>query len=302
MEQKEIEKLQAKYKLTEEEYQQYYHSVNLFFTTGKKPVQTPKLVIVAGQSGAGKSRLIPIINEKLDYNTVISDYDVVRTMHPKFELASDLDNENVHLALLPDADRANSDLREYCRMNKFNMINEGTMRGTAGFVNMAREFRESGYEIDLELMAVPKLESYTSTFLRYAMQVVSDTTPRWVPKSVHDSSYDNFLITLKQFEKEGLFDHATVYRRGENKPEAFYSTEGGEFRTPSEAVEYGRENFYKNFIERFPTEFKIIHTVFSDSDPTLLPYVYELQEMYEKAKSSKCGELFNNIEGENRDD
>ena len=35
MDQKELIELQAKYKLTEEEYQQYYYAVNVFFTTGK---------------------------------------------------------------------------------------------------------------------------------------------------------------------------------------------------------------------------------------------------------------------------
>ena len=53
---------------------------------------------------------------------------------------------------------------------------------------MAKEFKMSGYEIDLELMSVPKLESYTSTFFRYAMQLVSNSNPRWVPKSVHGAS------------------------------------------------------------------------------------------------------------------
>ena len=52
MDQREIEELQAKYKLTEEEYKQYYHAINLFFTTGKKPEENPKLVFVAGQAGA----------------------------------------------------------------------------------------------------------------------------------------------------------------------------------------------------------------------------------------------------------
>ena len=99
MNQKELLELQSKYKLTEEEYKQYLHAVNLFFTTGNQPEEKPKLVFVAGQAGAGKSRLIPIVNKKLNYNAVIIDYDVIRSMHPKFELASEENNENIHLAL-----------------------------------------------------------------------------------------------------------------------------------------------------------------------------------------------------------
>lgn len=299
MEQKELENLQAKYKLTEEEYQEYYHAVNLFFTTGKSPVERPKIVFVSGQAGAGKSRLIPLVNQKLEYNAVISDYDIIRSMHPRFELASKTERENVHLALLPDADRANEDLRVYCRNNRINLINEGTMRGTAGFIKMARDFKEAGYEVDLELMSVPKIESYASTFLRYAMQLVSNDEPRLVPKEIHDSSYDNFLKTIQLFEEQELFDHAIVYRRGEGEPIPFYSTEGREFDSPSQALVYGRENFYEEFMNRFPMEYEMIRTVFSNSEPRLLPYLDELAQMYE-AEENRRG-LAPDMDGE-RDD
>lgn len=313
MDQKELIELQSKYKLTEEEYQQYYHAVNVFFTTGKQPKEKPKLVFVAGQAGAGKSRLIPIVNKKLDYNAVVIDYDVIRSMHPKFELASEENNENIHLALLPDTDRASQELRDYCRETKLNLIYEGTMRATEGFLKMAKEFKMSGYEIDLELMSVPKLESYTSTFFRYAMQLVSDSTPRWVPKSVHDSSYENFIITLQRFESEGLFDCATVYKRGEQDPKPFYSTERipnatqdiipiynfGEFESPSEAVVYGRKKFEEETLRKFNSEYEIIYGVFLEYEPELMPYVEELQAMYvEDVKEHGKKE----IEGEDRDD
>lgn len=313
MDQKELIELQSKYKLTEEEYKQYYHAVNVFFTTGKQSEGKPKLVFVAGQAGAGKSRLIPIVNKKLNFNAVVIDYDIIRSMHPKFELANEEDNENIHLALLPDADRASQELRDYCRETKLNLIYEGTMRATEGFLKMAKEFKMSGYEIDLELMSVPKLESYTSTFFRYAMQLVGDDNPRWVPRSVHDSSYENFILTLQRFEKEGLFDSATVYKRGEPDSEPFYSTEQiptesqdtihiyklGEFETPSEAVVFGRAEFSDEILGKFNSEYAIIYNAFSKFEPTLLPYVEELQAMYvEESKEHGKKE----VEGEDRDD
>lgn len=313
MNQKELLELQSKYKLTEEEYKQYLHAVNLFFTTGNQPEEKPKLVFVAGQAGAGKSRLIPIVNKKLNYNAVIIDYDVIRSMHPKFELASEENNENIHLALLPDADRASQELRDYCRKAKLNLIYEGTMRATDGFIKMAREYKMAGYEIDLELMSVPKLESYTSTFFRYAIQLKDDANPRWVPKSVHDSSYDNFIVTLQRFESERLFENATVYKRGEQEPEPFFITETTtdevqavmpiynfvQFKKPSDAVIYGRKQFEGEALKNFGSEYQIIYDIFSEYKPDLMPYVEELQEMYiEKSEEyNKKG-----IEGEDRDD
>lgn len=277
--------LQSRYKLTEEEYQKYYKTVNLFFTTGKKREVNPKIVIVAAQAGAGKSRLTPLVNEQLGYNAVISDYDMVRAMHPKFEIASRECPEDIHLALLPDADRASQEIRDYCRKEKFNFIYEGTMRGTAGFIRMAKEFKEAGYEVDLSLLSVAKLESYGSTLLRYATDLLQNNNPRWVPKSVHDESYDKFIETMREFEIQGLFDQAQVYRRGEKNPIQIYSTQGREFHDPIEAVLYGREKYREEAVRDYCTKYDIVYNIFSKKAPELIEKLSDWEELYETEKN-----------------
>ena len=283
-----IKILQEKYKLTKEEYEEYYKAVNLFFTTCKKPVENPKLVFVAGQAGAGKSKLIPVINDKLQYNAVISDYDMVRAMHPKFNQASREVPEDVHLALLPDADRANEDLRHYCRDNNLNLIYEGTMRGTKVFVEIAKEFKDADYEVDLCLMAVPKLESYGSTLLRYATDLMQNNNGRWVSKEIHDESYDKFVVTLNELSKQNLFDRAEVYRRGKKdengKPHQIYSTEVKEFESPIDAILYGRENYIKDAVDDYATKHDLVCEIFSNKAPNLLSKLSEWEELYETEK------------------
>lgn len=285
LDKEELEQLQANYKLTPEEYENYFKAVNLSFTTGKKSVSKPKLVFVAGQAGAGKSKLIPIVYEKLGYNAVVSDYDKVRTMHPKFEQAN-REAPNVHLALLPDANQANEDLRHYCRDNKLNLIYEGTMRGTQVFIDIAQEFKEAGYEIELCLMAVPELESYGSTLLRYATDLIQNNIPRWVPKEVHDESYENFLITLREFEKRDLYDRAEVYRRAREphrgKPIRIYSTEGREFPSPIDAVEYGRNKYRGEAVIDYPMKYSMVSKIFEKKSPDLLDRLNQWRELFAK--------------------
>lgn len=284
MDKESIKQMQEEFKLTLEEYQEYYKSVNLFFTTGKKSSATPKLVFVAGQSGAGKSKLIPVVNEQLEYNAVISDYDMVRSLHPKFEEASKKYPENVHLALLPDADSANEDLRHYCRDNNLNLIYEGTMRGTPVFIKIAEEFKSAGYEIDLSLMSVPKLESYGSTLVRYATDLLQNNAPRWVPKEVHDQSYDNFIVTLGELRTRSLFDRAEVYRRGNQnqngRPIKIYSTEGKEFADPISAVQYGRKQYKLESVLEYPAKFDLVKGIFEEKSPELLDKLEEWKALY----------------------
>lgn len=287
LDKEELEKLQAKYRLTPEEYKEYFNAVNLSFTTGKKSTSNPKLVFVAGQAGAGKSKLIPIVYEELGYNAVVSDYDKVRSMHPRFEQASK-ECQNVHLALLPDADRANEDLRHYCRDQGLNLIYEGTMRGTKVFLEIAEEFKAAGYEIDLSLMAVPKLESYGSTLLRYATDLIQNNIPRWVPKEVHDESYEKFIVTLGELQKRGLYDKAEVYRRGRQaqigKPVRIYSTERGEFADPIEAVEYGRRKYRLEAVLDYPTKFAMVEQIFEEKSPELIEKLKDWKELYRQEK------------------
>lgn len=286
MNKEEIAKMQEKYKLTEEEYEEYYKTVNGFFTTGKKKEDKPKLVFVAGQAGAGKSRLIPIVKEELKYNAVVSDYDVVRSLHPKYDIACKEVPQNVHFALLPDADRANEDLRHYCRDNSLNLIYEGTMRGTDVFVTIAKEFKDAGYEVDLSLMSVPKLESYGSTLLRYATDLHGDN-PRWVPKEVHDQSYEKFVVTLKELSKQSLYDNAKVYKRGRDetgKPIQIYSSQRNEFQNPIEAVLYGREKYRLEAVLDYGVKHDLVYNIFQKEAPNLIGDLSDWEKLYDEER------------------
>lgn len=279
--------LQDRYRLTEEEYKEYYKTVNMFFTTGKKKAERPKLMFVAGQAGAGKSRLIPIVKKELGYNVAVSDYDIVRALHPKYEKAHMEVGENIHLALLPDADRANKDLRHYCMKNNLNLIYEGTMRGTNVFIEIAKEFRDAGYEIDLRLMAVPKLESYGSTFLRYATDLLHNNQPRWISREVHDESYEKFIVTLRELEKQKLFEEAKVYKRGKEdngRPIQIYSTENKEYSSIIEAILYGREEYRREAVQDYQIKHNFVCDILSEKAPNLLAKLNEWEELYENEK------------------
>ena len=52
------EEILKKYKLTDEEHEQYYQTIKRIYTGGKIPVNNPIAVIIGGQTGAGKSGII----------------------------------------------------------------------------------------------------------------------------------------------------------------------------------------------------------------------------------------------------
>jgi len=286
---KELELLQKRYELTEEEYKDYFNAVNMFFTTGKKPVERPKLVFVVGQPGAGKSKLTPLINRQLGYNAVASDIDVIRSLHKNYQLVNTEAPEELYRALIPAIDKADKELRAYCIQSKLNVIYEGTMRATQGYVDMAEMFRSAGYDIEVAVMAVPELESYGSSILRYATDLMSNNSPRWVIKEAHDAAYENLIVTLREFEKRGLATRASVYRRGHDKqgtPVRIYSTEERQFESPAAAVIYGREKYRRDSVARYPMKHDIVTEIISAHSPEMLPKLSQWEALYEREKQS----------------
>lgn len=279
-----IKVLQNKYRLTDEEYEAYYKETIMSLTARITPVDEPKLVFVVGQPGAGKSKLIPIINSQLNFNAVIADYDQVRQMHPKYDIASQEVPADIHMALLPDADRMNEDLRHYCRDHNLNLIYEGTMRGTAVFMKIAEEFKEANYEVDVAAMSVPKLQSYGSTIIRYATDLNYNNKPRWVSKEVHDTAYENLLITLRKLLDAGLIDKTTVWRRGNKKesgnPVKIYSSEEKQFADIIQAIEFGRSRYREEAVANYPLEHSICTSIFTEHAPSFLSKLEEWEKLY----------------------
>ena len=63
----------------------YKKDVIFTITTGKVPSDDRTLIVVGGQSGAGKSRLIPVAKQELQKNAVVVDFDELRSLHPHYE-------------------------------------------------------------------------------------------------------------------------------------------------------------------------------------------------------------------------
>ena len=215
-------------------------------------------------------------------------------MHPKFSIAYSQVPEFINLALLTDVNKIGPELRKYYMEQGLNLIYEGTMRATAGYVKMVKEYKEKGYDIELDFMAVSKLESYGSSFLRYSIDLCNNNFPRWIARNVHDEAYENMITTLEELSKQSLFDSARVYCRGndeEQNPIKIYSTEERQFGSVKETILYGREKDRRKAIEDYPMKYEIVSNIFSNYAPELLPKLNEWEELYENEKRNLKSEV-----------
>lgn len=278
--QENIEELSSKYSLSNEEFEDYKNTALLVLTTGKKPSKDKTLIIVGGQSAAGKSRLIPIAYQELNNNAVIVDFDELRALHPNYKEVSKNHIELTHRILHPDTEKVKNEVLKLLIEKGYDVIYEGALRNTQGFIDFAKDFKNNDYKIKMDVLAVPKLESYSSSFVRYAIALETGVIPRWVEKKAHDESYEGVTRTVKAFIDEELTDDIDVFVRGTKNPKRIYSKYGREHESALKAIEYGREIDRKKAVIYFKEKYEIVKSILEKKQPELLEKLEDWLELY----------------------
>lgn len=280
----EIKELSKIYSVYNEEnmdlFEEYKKTALVALTTGKKTSKDKTLIIVGGQSGAGKSRLIPVANQSLEKNAVIVDFDELRSLHPNYKEVSSKYTEITHRILHSDTEKVKNEVLKELIKSEYSVIYEGALRSTQGFIDFAKDFRDAEYNIKMYIMAVPKLESYGSTFLRYAMDHLTNSTPRWVEKYAHDGSYEGVTRTVKTFIDEKMVDNIDVFVRDTDAPRRIYSSKE-ELTNALDAIEQGRELGRKQAIIDFQTKFDTVRNILATREPGLIEKLDDWKELYE---------------------
>ena len=275
-----ITELIQKYSLNDEEFESYYNNTYKVLIAGKRPSKDKTLIIVGGQPGAGKTRLIPVAKMELKNNVVVIDFDELKAFHPNYLEVCAKYNEDAHRILHSDVNKVKNKILDRLIADNYNVIYEGALRDTEGFIDFATRFKENGYTVKLDILAVPKLESYCSEILRYALSLVQQLTPRWVEKSAHDAAYEGVTRTVNEFINQGITNNVDVYVRNVDTPRLFYSSLEKKQASPVEAIETARNQGRKAAIQNFILRYKIIKMIFEEKCPDMIEKLSDLEELY----------------------
>lgn len=203
----------------------------------KKPVEEKsKIIIVGGQAGAGKSRLMDLKYQEENANIVRVDFDQLRTFHPRANELSKKYPETYHKYTHPDTEKWKNEILKFSREYKYNVLYEGAMRNKEGFLEIANDFKNKGYDVNVAVLAVDKYTSFMAAYERFLKQCEYNNKDenkivlpsRWVEKNILETQYEGVLKTIQAFEDEGVLDKLEIYVRGENLPNKVYEKNKGE--------------------------------------------------------------------------
>ena len=182
-------------------------------TNGKYAADSPVVVILGAQPGAGKTELERITRTELGGNVVNCNADIFRDFHPQAEEIKQRFKEYYPQITAPYAQEWNKGLREYCEANRLNYILETTFSSGQKMNETIANLQQKGYRVEIKLLAVhPKL-SLLSTHVRFEDMKLKENTGRLVGKEAHDNRYYMLAPTLFVVQGAELYNKLQLYGR-----------------------------------------------------------------------------------------
>ncbi len=164
--------------------------------------ERPRVIILAGQPGAGKGSLARSAEVELGRDAVVVDPDALRDFHPKVEsFRSDHPYtwaDDTH----PDASAWAKELRAAAIDGRKNLILDTTLGDGDKAVALVNELKAKGYDVEVRAVAANRLESELGVDQRFAKKIDLDGYGRYVPEDIREQVYRDLPDNLNQVAKE----------------------------------------------------------------------------------------------------
>ena len=199
---------------TDEELEIKFKEILEYYKSIYSPTENPKVVLLGGQPGAGKSGLENMVNIKKNYVSISGDD--YREYHPRFkEINLEYGREASKYTQQWAAEITEKLIKEL-RKEKYNLIIEGTLRTAELPLKEANAFKKAGYKVELNVVVVKSEKSRLGTLERYEAMLKQGKVPRMTPKEHHNLVVNNIGNNLEIIYNSKAFDNIKLFDRENN--------------------------------------------------------------------------------------
>lgn len=199
---------------TNDELEIKFKEILGYYKSMYSPTENPKVALLGGQPGAGKSGLENMVNIKKNYVSISGDD--YREYHPRFkEINLEYGREASKYTQQWAAEITEKLIKEL-RKEKYNLIIEGTLRTAELPLKEANAFKKAGYNVELNVIVVKPEKSRLGTLERYEAMLKQGKVPRMTPKEHHDLVVNNIGNNLEIIYNSKAFDNIKLFDRENN--------------------------------------------------------------------------------------
>lgn len=199
---------------TNDELEIKFKEILGYYKSMYSPTENPKVALLGGQPGAGKSGLENMVNIKKNYVSISGDD--YREYHPRFkEINLEYGREASKYTQQWAAEITEKLIKEL-RKEKYNLIIEGTLRTAELPLKEANAFKKAGYNVELNVVVVKPEKSRLGTLERYEAMLKQGKLPRMTPKEHHDLVVNNIGNNLEIIYNSKAFDNIKLFDRENN--------------------------------------------------------------------------------------
>ncbi|WP_339005244.1 zeta toxin family protein [Fusobacterium animalis] len=199
---------------TNDELEIKFKEILGYYKSMYSPTENPKVALLGGQPGAGKSGLENMVNIKKNYVSISGDD--YREYHPRFkEINLEYGREASKYTQQWAAEITEKLIKEL-RKEKYNLIIEGTLRTAELPLKEANAFKKAGYNVELNVVVVKPEKFRLGTLERYEAMLKQGKVPRMTPKEHHDLVVNNIGNNLEIIYNSKAFDNIKLFDRENN--------------------------------------------------------------------------------------
>ena len=199
---------------TNDELEIKFKEILGYYKSMYSPTENPKVALLGGQPGAGKSGLENMVNIKKNYVSISGDD--YREYHPRFKEINVEHGREASKYTQQWAAEITEKLIKELRKEKYNLIIEGTLRTAELPLKEANAFKKAGYNVELNVVVVKPEKFRLGTLERYEAMLKQGKVPRMTPKEHHDLVVNNIGNNLEIIYNSKAFDNIKLFDRENN--------------------------------------------------------------------------------------
>ncbi|MGW6869491.1 zeta toxin family protein [Streptomyces sp. NPDC054901] len=187
---------------------------------GRTTQQTPTVVFLIGQPGAGKSSVTDMLAVAMARHGGFADIDsdLYKPYHPSYDALMAQDDTLMAAYTRADGRAWMTQAEEYVRSHKLNAVIQETSQDAQAVQEKMVAYRQAGARVEALFMGVPKAMSDQGIVNRYFEQLADRGQGRLTVQSNADESYRGILDLADHLDDLATVSLAGIYRRGESAP------------------------------------------------------------------------------------